>query len=111
MNKIQRIINKLKNGPEIDKKSAIGKYSYIGNGSIVCDSVIGKYCSIGTNVLIGQSNHYLHSVSMHPFINQKRWGFIKEDYYPDFYKQEERPRPKIGNDVWIASDSIILRGG
>ena len=53
---------------------------------------VGKYCSIGNLVTIGAQAHYLDRFATFPF-------------------QTKPPKAtKIGNDVWIGCNSVILAG-
>lgn len=108
--KIRRIINILKNNALVDNKSSIGDETYIGRYTEVVESTIGKYCSIAQGCRIGLYNHYLDSVTTHPFINHKAYGFINEDYFPNENIQSTRDTVVIKNDVYIGTNVVILRG-
>lgn len=87
----------------------LGDYSYIGSHSIVTMATIGKFCSIGHQVLIGVGTHPVkNAVSTHPafysphptcgisFVNERRFN--------------ERSKIRIGNDVWIGTRAVVLDG-
>ena len=40
--------------------SEIGDYSYIARNSIIHNTTIGKFCSIGPNVVVGYGDHPIH---------------------------------------------------
>ena len=81
--------------------SDIGNYNYIGSNSIISSASIGNYCSIAPNVLIGPANHPLEyiSTSSHLFNKSTKFEF-------DMFKKKTR----IGNDVWIGANVVVLQG-
>lgn len=107
---IRNFLTRYLRKPGIDKLSSIGKNTYIGDFSEIIDSEIGDFCSIAPFVSIGNYNHYLYYVTTHPFINHARFGYINNDYFTKEHIDSEKCRPVIGNDVWIGTHSVILRG-
>ncbi len=96
----------IRQGVEIHDSVTVGDYSYIvGPGTLIDEAVIGKFCSIARNAIIGPPGHNYDWVSTHPFIYLKSYGFA-ECNRPIFQKNP----PTIGNDVWIGVNSVILRG-
>lgn len=97
VNRSARIIN-----------SSIGRYSYIGIGSWVCETDMGAFCSIASNVNIGLGNHTMSLKSTSPIFTEARnatgYSWIKQSVAPPF------KRVKIGNDVWIGYGALILGG-
>lgn len=103
---------------EVDKTAAIctgvrfyrgkiGKYSYIGNNSFVCDTDIGNFTSISTDCYIGGTTHPIEWVStspvFHKWENIMKKNFARHDF--DIFK-----RTQIGNDVWIGNRVMIKAG-
>ncbi|MBU1667015.1 CatB-related O-acetyltransferase [bacterium] len=82
----------------IDAHTDIGNYTYIGKNCNITKSTIGKYCSIANNVSIGQGEHTLNKVSTSSL------------FYENKYEELTKEPCVIQNDVWIGTDSIILRG-
>jgi len=74
---------------------------------------IGKFCSVGSNVLIGAARHPTDRISTSSF-------FYQDDFMYGFAKnlinihelQEFKPdeRVIIGNDVWIGNNVVIMSG-
>ena len=96
----------IREGAEVCSNVRIGDYSYIiGPNTYVADAVIGKFCSIARNVIIGPSNHNYNWISTHPFISSTFYGFIEHDK-----SGLPKSAPVVGNDVWIGMNSVILRG-
>lgn len=85
-------------GSFIDSKCQLGKYCYVGRNCSITKSFIGAYCSIANNVSIGQGEHSLSRVS------------TSSVFYDSSYDELTAKDCVIGNDVWIGSDAIILRG-
>jgi len=93
-------------GNEVYGETILGDYSYLsGPGSYVEDAEIGKFCSIARGVTIGASNHNHSLVSSHDFLFNKAFLIVED---PPF--EADKPRPVIGNDVWIGMGSYVLRG-
>jgi virginiamycin A acetyltransferase len=96
---------KIRNRTEIGNIS-LGDYSYIsGPGSYIEEAIIGKYCSIARQVVIGVSGHNYNWLTTSPIITSKAYGFIDNDI-----KVPQKEKPVIGNDVWVGMNVIIMRG-
>ena len=89
-------------------ESIIGSYTYIAQNSIINNTTIGKFCSIGPNLIAGWGLHPTNGISTHPmfYSTKKQNGitFSSED------KVEETKPIKIGNDVFIGMNVTILDG-
>jgi acetyltransferase-like isoleucine patch superfamily enzyme len=84
----------------------MGDYSYLGDNCRVSSSKntpveIGKFCSIADNVVICPTQHPLKNVTTH---NQLY------DLLQIKIKNIGKGGVKIGNDVWIGANAIILDG-
>jgi len=95
----------------------IGLGTYISDNSVIKKSIIGKFCSIGSNVQISLGLHPSDTfVSTHPsfFSAQKYAGFsfVNKNIFKEhtFIDPEEKYAVEIGNDVWIGNNVIILDG-
>lgn len=76
----------------------IGDESYVNKNSSVENCSIGRYCSISEGVFISTWEHNYKAVSTHPFAESTDW------------KNRNRKRVMIGNDVWIGLRAIIMEG-
>lgn len=85
--------------------SKIGDYTYTGENTTIRFAEVGKFCSISWKVSIGGVNHDYNKISTHPFTIYSKFGLIKEQSQWGNFDN----RCIIGNDVWIGSDSTILR--
>lgn len=89
---------------KITRHVAIGDYTAINTNSIILSGEIGRYCSIGYNCVIGAPNHPLNEFTISNSILKDEQ--LKETFPFNSYSNP----PKIGHDVWIASNVIILQG-
>lgn len=83
---------------QIDDKSIIGSYTYIGDRCTVTRASIGRYVSIGNNVSIGPGEHDLNKIS------------TSSHFYGNIYEELTQGVCTIESDAWIGVDAIILRG-
>lgn len=94
--------------PSSISNTEIGDYSYIACNSNISYAKIGKFCSIGPNLLCGWGIHPVTGISTHPmfYSTKKQNGFsLSNDD-----KIEERKEIIIGNDVFIGANVTILDG-
>lgn len=102
----------LESNSEINRRnwivqSKIGSYTYTGLGTIILYADIGGFCSISWNVSIGGANHDYNKVTTSRLTRYHRMDTGKLINN----NNEEYLKPcVIGNDVWIASNVVILRG-
>lgn len=93
---------------------SVGKYSYgyeqfwSKNNLKKNLKSIGAFCSIGRDVMIPDGNHPLDFVSTNPFIFNKGFGFIDENF--DISNKFKSQDIHIGNDVWIGQKVILMSG-
>jgi len=93
----------------------IGAWSYIQSGCIMRHMVrIGRYCSIGENLVVCPPIHPTHFLSTSTSLYQRRqFDFWMPDDLPLVKKVVKPSRPElvtIGNDVWIGRDVTIMDG-
>ncbi|MDQ8209160.1 CatB-related O-acetyltransferase [Coraliomargarita sp. SDUM461003] len=87
----------------------LGRGSYVANGAAIKYTAIGRFCSIGPEVLIGLSRHPMDMVSTSPaFYSKKRDACPLSFYQIDSY--DEQLNTQIGNDVWIGARAVIVGG-
>ena len=88
-------------------KISIGKNSYIGINCQIdaCKEVkIGNYCMISNNVTI--QDHNSHPIKK----NERRKQLLNLQKFPTDVYESDIDKILIGNDVWIGTDSMILKG-
>jgi len=86
----------------------VGRYTYIARDCKIANADIGRFCSIGPEVVCGLGMHPTNMVSTHPSFyslrGQSQVIFAKENHF------KELQRVSIGNDVWIGARVISLDG-
>lgn len=73
----------------------IGKYGYIGPGSILNNAIVGNYCSFAPNVQIGGMEH--------------SWWWGSTSVRISKYCKASNVTT-IGDDVWIGANAVIRQG-
>ena len=96
--------------------ASIGSYTYMRSGGRLSAAVktIGRYCSIATDVIMGDGNHPTNWLSTHPF----QYGaaavhkmYTKKPDFPFNIKPTGiSGKIHVGNDVWIGSGVKVMRG-
>lgn len=88
--------------------SKIGDYTYISMNSYISMTNIGKFCSIGPNLVCGWGIHPTNGISTSPmfYSTKKQNGTTLSEVD----KIEERKTITIGNDVFIGANVTILDG-
>ncbi|OXB07991.1 chloramphenicol acetyltransferase [Flavobacterium pectinovorum] len=88
--------------------SIIGSYTYVAENSIISNTIIGKFCSIGPNLICGWGIHPTNALSTHPmFYSTKKQNGTS---LSEIDKIEETKNIIIGNDVFIGMNVTILDG-
>ena len=85
----------------------MGSFSYLSSHVTIMNTVIGKFCSIAQGVVISGGMHPSNTfVSTSPVFfstyNQCGTSFADKSYFV------EMGNCKIGNDVWIGANAIIM---
>lgn len=100
--------NKLYEGATLTSVT-MGDFSYISSNSKITNTEIGKFCCIGSEVIVGLGMHpsrdfvSSHSIFYTP-MHQKKIAFAKTSYFDEF------KHTKIGNDVWLGTRCMVLDG-
>jgi len=96
----------IRNGSEVGPSVVIGDYSYIsGPRSYIEAAVIGKFCSIARQTVIGVSGHDYRLVTTHPFILDPWYDLVSTRKF-----EVQKSTPVIENDVWIGMNAVVHRG-
>lgn len=85
----------------------VGAHSYGGllvPGASDRKTVIGRYASIGPNVMRLGAAHPMEDPSMHPYWYLSRFGYVGRD------ADVPRTGIEIGDDCWIGANTTILPG-
>lgn len=84
----------------------IGDYSYLSDNSVVSNTKIGKFCSIGPNFFCGWGLHPTYGISTSPVFYSSSAKFS----FSEGNKIDEHPKINIGNDVFIGANVTVLEG-
>jgi len=88
--------------------STINDYSYVSYSCTINNCQIGRFCSIANGTKIGLGKHPIDYISTSPiFYSPNNPLKVK---ISDVLRFEETAPVKIGNDVWIGANVIILDG-
>ncbi len=88
---------------------SVGAYSYgslMRPGVLPAGSVVGRYVSCGSALIVRRRDHPTDRPIMHPFFYNSELGVVLEDTIP---ADTENPLT-IGHDVWIGDRVTILSG-
>ena len=93
-------------------RSRVGRYSGFGSFSYLVDTEVGRYSTIGSRVSIGGFNHPTDWLSVHEFQYRDTSAMYGVNVFCDKKngQREWTLDTKIGNDVWIGDNAVILRG-
>lgn len=86
----------------------MGRFSYTGQNTTIRGVNVGRFCSISWNVSIGGKDHDIERAT-----NSTLWAFHNLDGNKQTKKFDYRQGVSgciVGNDVWVSSNSVILRG-
>ncbi len=95
------------------RRTQLGRYFATGNYCQITDCQIGSFCSFGDNIILNAGNHPKNWLTTHLFAtNPNFWNWVKE--YSTAPKSKlsfvwRRPS-KIGNDVCISNNVVVLTG-
>ncbi len=100
--------NVLLYSPSHISDSIIGDYTYIAMNPYMSRTNIGKFCSIGPNLVCGWGIHPINGISTAPmfYSTMKQNGMTLSTVD----KVEERKPISIGNDVFIGANVTVLDG-
>ncbi len=84
--------------------SVIGRYSAIGRNTKVTHADIGSFCSISWDCTVNAVSHPIERITTSAFPYVPSFGeFVDE-------RIQTHERVRIGNDVWIGAQAIIMPG-
>ena len=109
------------------RRSTLGKYTEIGEGCHVSDSIvgdysycventqiayarIGKFANIAAHVRIYASRHPMDLASLHHFTYRSSWYFEDAKDNAEFFAWRAEHAITIGHDTWIGHGAVIMPG-
>jgi acetyltransferase-like isoleucine patch superfamily enzyme len=90
-------------------KSEIGSFSYVQTNTVIYNSMIGKFCSIASDVKLGMAEHILNEVSTSPVFYDKSQP-LPEPLTDRINNFGQQIQTNIESDVWIGANAIIKSG-
>ncbi len=94
-------------------RTSMGYGSFVGFGCEFSNCMIGRFCSIGSNIRVVSATHPVKGfVSTHPaFFSDTYWfHYVKSSRFKEHLTNDNGNECTIGNDVWIG-DNVLIRGG
>jgi len=89
--------------------SILGDYSYAMQRCAIAGTIIGKFCSIASDVRINPGNHPTWRASQHHFTYRAAAFDLGEDD-EEFFDWRNQNAVTIGHDVWIGHGVVVLAG-
>jgi acetyltransferase-like isoleucine patch superfamily enzyme len=95
----------------------IGRYTYIGHNSEIQNTNIGRFCSIGPEVMIGLAAHPIGAnISTSPLFYRSQ-AYASTPTFNDSmlftsstFRPVEHRLVRVGHDVWIGA-RVLIKGG
>lgn len=92
----------------------VGHLTYIGSGSSIVATRIGRFGAIAPHASVGSAEHPTDWLSVHPFQYKGTANFRGSDWYENIVGDESflgnKRATVIGNDVWLGERVFIKRG-
>ncbi|WP_449373257.1 class I SAM-dependent methyltransferase [Arthrobacter psychrolactophilus] len=99
---------------ELKRSASLGRFGFLNIGTVVYEFVeIGRYFSCGRGAEIGVPPHPLTGLSTHGFTVNHAWFSSIEGYgqAPDLSPPAlTKQATRIGHDVWIGAQVIVMPG-
>lgn len=96
--------------------TTLGFASYVGAHTALNNACVGKFCSIGSNIVVLDGTHPTSGfVSTHPAFyaqqNASALFYVSHDKFQEFPTADAQNHTVvIGNDVWIGNDVRLIGG-
>lgn len=96
-------------GPDVK----IGRYCSLGESSLVARGTLGAFCAVAARVAINPFNHPTDWLSIHEF----QFRSDSYDWVPEYRDMARLSRTadmfswvKLGSDIWIGTNAVVLGG-
>lgn len=86
------------------RSATLGRHTSIGRFSKVAFADIGSFCSVSWDVTIGAIGHPMDHLTSHAFPYVPELGISQDP------RNQSVERVKIGHDVWIGTQVIVMPG-
>ncbi len=85
------------------RHSTIGRFSSIGRYAKITHTDMGSFCAISWDLTINAIQHPVTHLTIHAFPYVPQYGLTN-------HRKDSINRVKIGHDVWIGANSVIMPG-
>ena len=85
----------------VEPTVSIGRYTYMQSNCNINNCEMGRFCSLGNNVLIGPWQHPMNMLTTNPKVYRNI--IRRHEIFNDLPS-----RSYIGNDVWIGSIIVLF---
>lgn len=99
----------IKKNVKIYRNVSVGSHTFINEDTRIDPNTesIGRFCSISHGVKIGLGPHPLAFFTTSPLFYKRYRGLVRDDYYDEF---ADKGYTRIGHDVFIAANAVIVSG-
>lgn len=94
-------------------RSELGRYVGVAYFSYLADVISGNYCTFGSRVSVGAFSHPTDSFTVHEVGYRNTTESYGETMLADDsqgYLDSRSIKTRIGNDVWVGDNSVIIKG-
>lgn len=94
-------------------RSEIGKYVGVAYFSYLADTRSGNYCTLGSRVSIGAFSHPTDSLTVHEVgyrNTTESYGETTLVTDSQSYLEARSIKTRIGHDVWVGDNSVVIKG-
>ncbi len=94
-------------------RSDLGRYVGVAYFSYLADTCSGNYCTFGSRVSVGAFSHPTDSLTVHEVGYRNTTESYGETILTSDcqgYLEARSVKTKIGNDVWVGDNSVIIKG-
>lgn len=93
------------------RNSSVAANSYVAAHSWLTNTDVGRFCSIGNNVVCGLATHTLTNISTSPLFTLRRNAVRQRWTERDVAENTDcLPRTLIADDAWVGSNAMIMSG-
>lgn len=90
--------------------TSVGRCSYIQRDTKIYNCKIGRFCSIGPEVIIAPGQHDIDKLTTHPSILFNHSTPLPIAFGALDFPDSKKINVSIGNDVWIGAKAVLLDG-
>jgi len=88
----------------------LGDWSYLTMDAQAQYADIGKFCSIARGTCLNPGNHPHWRAAMHHFSYRAKSYELDDKDHEEFFEWRRSHKVRVGHDVWIGQQAIVLPG-